>query len=63
MVEGISDRLCQRGATGDAAKLSGQPDVHRLDERAAALLTRLAALVDGLAADVGFDRIKCGDLP
>ena len=37
--------------------------MHRLDQGAAAFLTDGAALIGGLTADIGFDRIQLGDLP
>ena len=38
VVQGVADRLGQCGTAGDTLELFGQPGVHRLDQRPAALL-------------------------
>jgi hypothetical protein len=63
VIERIADGLGQSGSAGDAVQGFCQPGMHRLDQGAAAFPTDAAALVGGLAADIGFDRIKLGDPP
>jgi len=40
-----------------------EPGMHRLDQWLAALLAGQPAIVGGLAADIGFNRIECRDAP
>jgi hypothetical protein len=61
VIERIAHGLCQSGTPGDAVDLYGEPQVHRLDNRATALLTCQPAIFGGLAADFGFNRIERGD--
>jgi hypothetical protein len=61
VVQRIADRLGQGGTAGDALELLTQPDMQRLDQRAAALLAHMPTFVSGLAADVSLDRVERGD--
>src|SRR5712671_4149593 len=62
VVQCVSDRLGQRGTTGDAAERFRQPCLHRLDEWMAALLAHASALLGGLATDRVFDLVERGNL-
>ena len=61
MVERVTDRLRQCRTAGDPIELPGQPDLHGLDQRAAALLALRSAVLGGRAADLGLDRVERGD--
>ena len=62
MVRCVSDRLGQRGTTGDATERFRQPCLHRLDEWTAALLAHASALLGGLATDLVLDLVERGNL-
>ena len=51
----------QCGTARDTFELLGQPGMHRLDQRSAALLTFPLAVLGWRGADVGLDLIECGD--
>ncbi len=61
MIESVTNCLRQGGATGQAVKQVAQPNMHRLDQRTAALLAHPLAMLGRLAADFGLDRIQSGD--
>jgi len=62
VVQCVSDRLGQRGTTGDAAERFLQPCLHRLDEWTTALLAHPSAFLGGLATDLGLDLVERGNL-
>jgi hypothetical protein len=61
VIERVAHGLSQTGTTGDSIELFGEPDVHCLDQRFAALLACQPAIFGGLAADIGFNRIEGRD--
>jgi hypothetical protein len=61
VIERIAHGLCQTGTTGDPLELCLEPGMHRLDQWLAALLAGQPAIVGGLAANIGFNRIECRD--
>ena len=59
--ERVADRLGEPGLLADEFELGLEPGLERLDDRAALLLARAAALIGGAAADVALDRIERGN--
>lgn len=61
VVQRVTDRLGQRGPAGDMGECLVQPDMHRVGQRPALLLTDPLTVFGGLAAQVYFNRVKCRD--
>src|SRR5690606_21624175 len=59
--ERVADRLGEPGLLADEFELGLEPGLERLDDRAALLLARAAALVGGATADLALDRVERGD--
>src|SRR5271157_1705812 len=63
VVHRVTDRLGQGGSTRDTAQLSGEPDVHGLNQRPALLLAHALTVFGGLTANARFNRVQRGDPP
>ena len=57
----VTERLGDRGATGDAVELCGHPGMHRLDQGAALLLADPKTFFRRLATQIDLDRVKARD--
>jgi hypothetical protein len=62
MVEAISDGLGDRSASGGLYQGVLGPGLQRYDEGLYLFLSHYPALVGGLAADLGFDLVKFGNI-
>jgi hypothetical protein len=61
VIDSVTDRLRQARPAGQLAKQLGQPGVHGLDQRTAAFLADLLALLRGLSSDISLDCIQRTD--
>jgi hypothetical protein len=61
MVQRVTDRLGRRPAGGQFGKLRLEPDTQLGNQRLALELTHGLSISGGLAADIHFDRVECGN--
>ena len=61
VAERVAHGLCQIGGTRHLIYMHMQPVMQRLHDRSTSLLSNLLAILGGLAADLGLDRVERGN--